>query len=131
MNRQMLKSKLHRVTLTECHLDYEGSCAIDNDLLEAADILENERIDIWNINNGERFFTYALVAQRGSGIISLNGSAARRAAVGDLLIIASFGSYSDKEITDYKPKLVYVNQYNHIKKTNQQTISQESLASLI
>lgn len=90
MQRTMLKSKLHRVTTTHSELHYEGSCAIDLDLLEAADIVEHEQIDIWNVNNGERFTTYAIRAERGSGIISVNGSAARRAAPGDLLIIASF-----------------------------------------
>ena len=79
MQRTMLKSKLHRVTTTHSELHYEGSCAIDENLLEAANILENEQIDIWNVNNGERFTTYAIRAERGSGIISVNGSAARRA----------------------------------------------------
>lgn len=114
MKRTMLKSKLHRVKLTNCHLDYEGSCAIDKSLLDAADILENERIDVWNINNGERFSTYAITAEPGSGVISLNGSAARRAVEGDLLIIASFASYSETELTSHKPKLVYVNELNQI-----------------
>ena len=86
MQRTMLKSKIHRVTTTHAELHYEGSCAIDENLLEAANILEYEQVDIWNINNGERFTTYALRAERGSGIISVNGSAARRAAPGDLLI---------------------------------------------
>ena len=80
MQRTMLKSKLHRVTTTHSELHYEGSCAIDETLLEAADILENEQIVIWNVDNGERFTTYAIRAERGSGIISVNGSAARRAA---------------------------------------------------
>ena len=83
MQRTMLKSKLHRVTTTHSELHYEGSCAIDLDLLEAADIVEHEQIDIWNVNNGERFTTYAIRAERGSGIISVNGSAARRAAPGE------------------------------------------------
>ncbi|MFM0351717.1 aspartate 1-decarboxylase, partial [Paraburkholderia sp. RL17-347-BIC-D] len=73
MQRNMLKSKIHRVAVTHCELHYEGSCAIDEDLLEAANIVENERIDIWNINNGERFSTYAIKGERGSGMISLNG----------------------------------------------------------
>ena len=80
MQRTMLKSKLHRVTATHADLHYEGSCAIDEDLLEAANIKEYEQIDIWNVNNGERFTTYAIRAERGSGVISVNGSAARRAA---------------------------------------------------
>lgn len=80
MQRHMLKSKIHRAAVTHCELHYEGSCAIDEDLLEAANIVENERIDIWNVNNGERFSTYAIKGERGSGMISLNGSAARRLA---------------------------------------------------
>ena len=114
MQRTMLKSKLHRVTATHSELHYEGSCAIDLNLLEAADIIEHEQIDIWNINNGERFTTYAIRAERGSGIISVNGSAARRAAPGDLLIIASFALYEDAELAAQKPKLVYVDAQNRI-----------------
>jgi aspartate 1-decarboxylase len=110
----MLKSKLHRVTTTHADLHYEGSCAIDENLLEAADIHEHERIDIWNVNNGERFSTYAIRAERGSGIISVNGSAARRAAPGDILIIASFASYSEAELARHEPSLVYVDAKNRI-----------------
>ncbi len=110
----MLKSKLHRVCATHAELHYEGSCAIDEDLLEAANIREYEQIDIWNINNGERFTTYALRAERGSGVISVNGSAARRAAPGDLLIIASFASYTELDLTKYAPQLIYVDTQNRI-----------------
>ena len=110
----MLKSKLHRVTATQVELHYEGSCAIDEDLLDAANILEYERIDIWNINNGERFTTYAIRGERGSGIISVNGSAARRAAPGDLLIIASFAKYDENELAGHSPALVYVDSRNRI-----------------
>ena len=117
MFRTLLKSKLHRVTTTHSELHYEGSCAIDDDLLDAANIVENERIDIWNVNNGERFSTYAIRAERGSGIISVNGSAARRAAPGDLLIIASFGLYSEAELAQHSPSLVYVDAQNHIVRT--------------
>ena len=117
MQRTMLKSKLHRVTATHSELHYEGSCAIDLNLLEAADIIEHEQIDIWNVNNGERFTTYAIRAERGSGIISVNGSAARRAAPGDLLIIASFAQYEDTERAAYAPKLVYVDAQNRINRT--------------
>ena len=120
MLRTMLKSKLHRVTTTHADLHYEGSCAIDENLLEAADILENEQIDIWNVNNGERFTTYAIRAERGSGIISVNGSAARRAAPGDILIIATFGHYTDAERASYEPKLVYVDAENRRKDTRKQ-----------
>ena len=117
MQRTMLKSKLHRVTTTHSELHYEGSCAIDLDLLEAADIVEHEQIDIWNVNNGERFTTYAIRAERGSGIISVNGSAARRSAPGDLLIIASFAQYDEAERATYAPKLVYADAQNRIKRT--------------
>jgi aspartate 1-decarboxylase len=115
MQRMMLKSKIHRVTTTQCELHYEGSCAIDENLLEAADIREYEQIDIWNVNNGERFTTYAIRGERGSGIISVNGSAARRAAQGDILIIATFAAMDDAEAARYEPKLVYVNDDNTIK----------------
>ncbi len=112
MIRTLLKSKIHRAAVTQCELHYEGSCAIDEDLLDAADIAENEQIHIWNIDNGERFTTYAIRGKRGSGMISINGSAARRASVGDLVIIASFAGMSDAEIQTHKPKLVFVDGAN-------------------
>ena len=98
MFRTLLKSKIHRVAVTHCELHYEGSCAIDENLLEAANIAENEQVHIWNIDNGERFITYAIKGQRGSGMISVNGSAARRAAVGDLIIIASFAQVHEDQV---------------------------------
>lgn len=116
MLRTMLQSKIHRVTATHCELNYEGSCAIDDDLLDAADIREYQRIDVYNVTNGERFTTYAIRAERGSGIVSLNGAAARRAAVGDILIIAAYASYPETELADYKPRLVYVDAANRIKR---------------
>jgi len=114
MQRTMLKSKLHRVTATHADLHYEGSCAIDEDLLEAANIKEYEQIDIWNVNNGERFTTYAIRAERGSGVISVNGSAARRAAPGDIMIIATFAIYNEIELAKHEPSLVYVDSQNRI-----------------
>ena len=114
MQRSMLKSKLHRVTTTHAELHYIGSCAIDENLLEAADIKEYEEVQIWNVTNGERFATYAIRAERGSGVISVNGSAARRAAPGDLLIIASFAAYEDSELANHKPKLVFVDERNQM-----------------
>jgi len=108
----LLKSKIHRVTVTQCELHYEGSCAIDESLLEAAGIVENEQIHIWNIDNGERFVTYAIKGQRGTGMISVNGSAARRAAVGDLVIIAAFAQVPEPEVAAFKPKLVFVDEAN-------------------
>ncbi len=112
MFRTLLKSKIHRATVTHCELHYEGSCAIDEDLLDASDIRENEQVHIWNINNGERFITYAIRAERGSRIISLNGSAARRASVGDLIIIASFGMVADAQPAPHLPRLVFVDADN-------------------
>ena len=114
MQRTMLKSKLHRVTTTHADLHYEGSCAIDDNLLDAANIREYEQIAIWNVNNGERFTTYAIRGERGSGIISVNGSAARRAAPGDILIIASFAIYNEVELAKYAPALIYVDSKNRI-----------------
>ncbi len=114
MQRTMLKSKLHRVRVTHSELDYEGSCAIDEALLDAADIREYQQIDIYNINNGERFTTYAIRAQRHSGTISVNGAAARKASPGDLLIIATYASYNEIELEKFKPQLVYVNADNQI-----------------
>lgn len=114
MFRTLLKSKIHRVAVTDCELHYEGSCAIDQDLLDAANLAENEQVHIWNINNGERFVTYAIRGQRGSGIISVNGSAARRAAVGDLIIIAAFAQVPEQEVASFQPKLVFVDTNNRI-----------------
>jgi aspartate 1-decarboxylase len=114
MQRTMLKSKLHRVRCTHSELNYEGSCAIDETLLKAADIREYQQIDIYNINNGERFTTYAIRAQRDSGIISINGAAAHKAKPGDLLIIASYATYNELELEKFKPQLVYVDDNNHI-----------------
>jgi aspartate 1-decarboxylase len=114
MQRIMLKAKLHRVHVTHSELHYEGSCAIDDDLLDAADIREYQQIDIYNITNGERFTTYAIRAQRGSGIISVNGAAAHKAKPGDLLIIASYAMYSELELQKYHPTLVYVDEHNRI-----------------
>ena len=114
MQRTMLKSKLHRVTVTQSELHYEGSCAIDQNLLDAADIREYQQIEIWNIDNGERFTTYAIAAERGSGTISVNGAAARKASPGDLLIVATFASYNEIELARFKPDLVYVDAKNRI-----------------
>ncbi len=114
MQRTMLKSKLHRVRVTHSELDYEGSCAIDETLLEAADIREYQQIDIYNVNNGERFTTYAIRAQRNSGIISVNGAAARKASPGDILIIATYATYNELELEKFVPELVYVDANNRI-----------------
>ena len=115
MQRLMLRAKLHRATVTEADLHYEGSCGIDADLLEAADMKEFEQIELYNINNGERFSTYVIQAPRGSGVISLNGAAARRAQVGDLMIICTYGPMTDAEVSTHKPKVVLLDTGNRIK----------------
>ncbi len=114
MQRVMLHSKLHRVHVTHSELHYEGSCAIDDDLLDAADIREYQQVDIYNVTNGERFSTYAIRAQRGSGVISVNGAAAHKASRGDILIIASYVMYSELELQKFHPQLVYVDEHNRI-----------------
>ncbi len=124
MQRTLLKSKLHRVRVTASELEYEGSCAIDENLLEAADIREYERIEIYNVNNGERFATYAIRGQRGSGMVSVNGAAARKAAVGDILIIATYSQYSEMELAQFEPTLIYVDEKNRIKRIGTQIASQ-------
>ena len=115
MNRIMLLGKIHRAIVTEADLHYEGSCGIDEDLLDAADMHEFEKIELYNINNGERFSTYIIKAKRGSGIISLNGTAARKAHVGDHLIICTYGQVSANEITKHAPKIVLLAEGNTIK----------------
>lgn len=114
MQRTMLKSKLHRATVTHSELHYEGSCAIDENLLDAANIHEYEQIQIYNVTNGERFTTYAIRAARGSGIISVNGAAAHKADPGDLVIIATYAVYNELELARYAPELVYVDADNRI-----------------
>jgi aspartate 1-decarboxylase len=115
MQRTMLKSKLHRVTVTHSELHYEGSCAIDEVLLEAANIREYERIEIYNVTNAERFSTYAIRAERDSGIISINGAAAHKARPEDIVIIATYSDYTELELATYQPDLVYVDDQNRIK----------------
>ncbi len=114
MQRIMLRAKIHRATVTQCDLNYEGSCGIDEDLLEAADIREFEKIELYNVNNGERFSTYAIKGKRGSGEISLNGAAARLAHLGDLLIICTYAPMTDEEIATYQQKIVFVDEQNRI-----------------
>jgi aspartate 1-decarboxylase len=108
MQRTFLKAKLHRVTTTASEVDYEGSCEIGS----------FEQIQIYNINNGKRFTTYAIRGKDNSGVISVNGAASHKADVGDLLIIASYATYNEKELKDYAPKLCYVNENNILVRTN-------------
>ncbi|MHB8623064.1 MAG: aspartate 1-decarboxylase [Sulfuricaulis sp.] len=117
MRRIMLKSKLHRVHVTHSEPDYEGSVAIDGRLLDTADICEYERIEVYNLKNGERFSTYAIRAADTSGIISVNGAASHKAAPGDIVIICAYAELEEKELVAFKPRLVYVNTLNHITHT--------------
>ncbi|MDQ6987251.1 MAG: aspartate 1-decarboxylase [Mariprofundaceae bacterium] len=114
MNITMLKSKIHRVTVTHAELDYEGSCAIDLDLLEAANILLFEQLHIYNVTNGERFTTYAIEAPRASGTIGVNGAAAHKANAGDLLIICTYAEMEANAARRFAPTLVYVDADNVI-----------------
>jgi len=108
MLKTMLQAKLHRVRVTEADLHYEGSCGIDRALLDASGILPFQYIELYNISNGERFSTYVIEAPRGSGVISLNGAAARKAMVGDLLIICAYSQYSEADLAAYRPVVVLV-----------------------
>ncbi len=114
MQRTLLHAKLHRVRVTRVEIDYEGSVAIDALLLEAAGIREYERIDVFNVRNGERFSTYAIRGEPASGLISVNGAAAHKAQVADLIIICAFGVYDEREALTMKPRLIYVDENNKI-----------------
>ena len=117
MQLTVLKCKLHRACVTHSELDYEGSCAIDSDLMARAGIFEYEQLQIYNIANGERFTTYAISAQAGSGIVSINGAAAHKASPGDRVIICAYGVLPESEIAGFKPALVYLNERNHVVRT--------------
>ncbi|NTW07621.1 MAG: aspartate 1-decarboxylase [Syntrophaceae bacterium] len=118
MKRILLKSKIHRATVTDADLNYEGSISIDEKLMEEANMLPYEKVDIYNINNGERFSTYIITGKRNSGTICLNGAAARKVAKGDLIIIATFVVVEDEEAKEWKPKCVFVDAKNKIKKVS-------------
>ena len=117
MQLTMLKGKIHRATVTRVERDYEGSCAIDENLLEAAGILEHEQVHIYNITSGERFVTYAIRGERDSGVISVNGAAAHKAAAGDLVIIAAYARMSEAEAEQCQPRLVYPDANNALART--------------
>jgi aspartate 1-decarboxylase len=113
----MLTAKLHRVRVTHSELHYEGSIAIDERLLELADMREYERVDIYNVSNGERFSTYTMRAEAGSGVISINGAAAHKAAPGDIIIVCTYAQLDEKEIAGLKPRLIYVDEHNRVTHT--------------
>ena len=115
MIRTMLQAKLHRARVTHACLDYEGSCGIDRDLLKLSGMLPNQYIEIYNVTNGERFSTYIIEAPNGSGEISLNGAAARRAQVGDILIICTYAGYDEAELRSHKPVVVLIGDNNRLK----------------
>lgn len=116
MQRTMLKSKIHRVTVTQADLNYEGSLTIDEGLMNAAGIIQFERVYIYNINNGERFSTYAIRGKAGSGVIGLNGAAARKGHVGDLVIIVTYGQYDESELAGFEPTILLCDENNNISK---------------
>ncbi|MDH5516594.1 MAG: aspartate 1-decarboxylase [Gammaproteobacteria bacterium] len=117
MQLTLLKAKLHHARVTHSELEYEGSCAIDSDLLDATGIREYEQIHIYNLANGERFVTYAIRAEAGSGVISVNGAAAHKAAPTDRIIIASYGQLAEQDVASFEPTLVYLDEKNQIKRT--------------
>ncbi|MEC9493058.1 aspartate 1-decarboxylase [Flexistipes sp.] len=117
MLREMFKSKIHRATVTDADLNYEGSITIDKDLMDAAGIYTYEKVEIYNINNGARFATYTIDGERGSGEICLNGAAARHVQKGDLVIIASYAMYNEEELENYEPVVIQVDEFNTPKNT--------------
>lgn len=117
MQSIMLKAKLHQARVTHAELEYDGSCAIDANLLKLTGMREFEQIQIYNMANGERFTTYVIVGEAGSGIISVNGAAAHKAKPGDRVIICSYGNFSEAEMMNHKPKLVYLDKDNKVVKT--------------
>ena len=112
MKRTLLKSKIHRATVTEADLNYEGSITIDRRLMDAADIVEYEQVEVYDITNGNRLTTYAISGEPGSGVICLNGAAARLVEVGDLIIICTYADYSDEERENHEPVVIQVNEKN-------------------
>jgi aspartate 1-decarboxylase len=115
MQRTMLKSKIHRATITQADLHYDGSLTIDQDLMEAAGIIPFEQVHVYNINNGERFETYAIRGGAGSGVIGLNGAAARKGHVGDLIIIVTYAKYEESELVDFAPAILLCDENNKIR----------------
>jgi aspartate 1-decarboxylase len=122
MNRFMCKSKIHRATITQAELHYEGSLTMDVALMEEANLLPYEKVQVVNINNGNRFETYLIEGERNSGVICLNGAAARLGMVGDRVILITYGVYSDEELINHKPKVVFVDEHNRIIKKEPEVI---------
>jgi aspartate 1-decarboxylase len=114
MQRRMLKSKIHRATITDCDVDYVGSITLDPELMRQADLLVNEQVHVWDIDNGARFVTYAIEAAQGSGTVQVNGAAARLVRNGDKVIIASFGAFDERDLERYSPVVVHVDDDNRV-----------------
>ncbi|MDX6615359.1 MAG: aspartate 1-decarboxylase [Solirubrobacterales bacterium] len=114
MLRQMLKSKIHRATITDCDVDYVGSITLDPELMRQSDLLVNEQVHVWDIDNGSRFVTYAIEGDEGSGTVQVNGAAARLVRPGDKVIVASFGAYDDADLETYSPVVVHVGENNEV-----------------
>ncbi len=115
MHRRMMKSKIHRATVTDSNLHYEGSITIDEKLMEMADIVPYEQVDIYNVTSGERFHTYAIKGEKDSGVICINGAAAHKAKKGDIIIIVTYADLEEKELESFKPKKVYADELNRVK----------------
>jgi aspartate 1-decarboxylase len=118
MQRQMLKSKIHRATVTDCDVDYVGSITLDPELMRQADLLVNEQVHVWDIANGSRFVTYAIEGEEGSGTVQVNGAAARLVRTGDKVIIASFGAFDERDLERYSPVVVHVDDRNQVVATD-------------
>ena len=114
MQRQMLKSKIHRATVTDCDVEYVGSITLDPELMRRADLLVNEQVHVWDIDNGARFVTYAIESEEGSGTVQVNGAAARLVRSGDNVIVASFGAYEEDDLERYSPVIVHVDDDNEV-----------------
>ena len=114
MNKTLLKSKLHRINVTQVELDYEGSCAVDRDFLKLAGMQEYEKVDVYNVTNGERFSTYLILAEAGSKTLSVNGAAAHKVSIDDVVIICTYGSYNEKEAKAHIPTLVYFDKSKNV-----------------
>ena len=129
MNKTLLKSKLHRINVTQVELDYEGSCAVDRDFLKLAGMQEYERVDVYNVTNGERFSTYLILAEAGSKTLSVNGAAAHKVSIDDVVIICTYGSYDETEAKTHTPTLVYFDKSNNVTKVKN-TIPEQKLKSV-
>ena len=129
MNKTLLKSKLHRINVTQVELDYEGSCAVDRDFLKLAGMQEYEKVDVYNVTNGERFSTYLILAGAGSKTLSVNGAAAHKVSIDDVVIICTYGSYDETEAKTHTPTLVYFDKSNNVTKVKN-TIPEQKLKSV-